>query len=70
MGVPPFFIPGARVGRQRPRSKSSEKGEWWLPPEKNLNRHFEKFIACMVLKLTVYVRNANAISFFYKPKPG
>ena len=33
-----------------------------LPPKKIKNRHFEKVIACMVLKLTVYVKNV--ISFF------
>ena len=43
-------------------------GKGWLPPEKKLNRHFENFIAFMVLKLTVYVRNV--IYFFYKPKTG
>ena len=50
-------VPGARVSRQRSVR---------LPP-KILNHHFEKVIACMVLKLTLSVRNV--ICFFYKPKP-
>ena len=44
-------------------------GVWgfgWLPLVKVQNRHFEKVIACMVLKLTVYIKNV--ISFFYKLK--
>ena len=40
--------------------------ERWLPPEKIKSRYFEQFTDCMVLKLTVYIRNV--ISFSYKPK--
>ena len=53
-------LPGARVSRQRPVDTG------WLPPEEILNCHFE--VACVVLKLTVYVKNV--ISFFYKLKHG
>ena len=42
-------LPGARVSRQRP------VGREWLPPEKILNRHFEKDIACMGLKLYMFL---------------
>ena len=34
----------------------------WLPPEKIKSRHFEKFIDCMVLKLTVYIRSVISFS--------
>ena len=38
----------------------------WLPPEKIKSCYFENNIDCMVLKLTVYIRNV--ISFSYKLK--
>ena len=60
VGVTPGGGGGAKVSRQRWRIGG------WLPPEKFKSRHFEKFIDCMVLKLTVNIRNV--ISFSCKPK--
>ena len=51
---------GVKVRRQRWRVRG------WLQPEKIRSRHFETTIDCMVMKLTVYIRNV--ISFSYRPK--
>ena len=44
------------------------KGGGLLPPEEIKSRHFEKKNNCMVLKLTVYIRNVT--SSLISPKPG
>ena len=54
--------------RGRGKGKQSKKAGTgvWLPSENIKSRHFEKFIDCMVLKLSVYI--GNVISLSYKPK--
>ena len=50
-----------RVSRQRPGVRG------WLPPEKKLSRHFEKYLHDMDLKLTEHIRNT--VFLLYKEKP-
>ena len=48
-------------------SRQSSKVGGWLPPQNILNRHFEKYLHGMVLKLSGHV--TNTISLLYKQKP-
>ena len=60
-------LPGARVSRQSRWVRGGGGNHLTIEDTRKLkNRHFELVLACMVLKLTVYVKNF--ISFFYKPK--
>ena len=39
----------------------------WFPPEKTESHHFEKFVDCMVLKLTVYIKMSFSSLISQKP---